>query len=70
MKRTTLPHGKIPFSSVRDSMVKDIVMKLNENIVYLNKRISELDKRIATLEKRKRIATSENGKDEESYGNV
>ena len=49
-----LPHGKIPFSGIRDVTVRDIIMKINENIVTLNKQIGEMQDAVMELQKGKR----------------
>lgn len=41
-----LPHGTIPFERITDRTVRDIVMKLNENIVSLKRQVGELQAKI------------------------
>lgn len=46
------PHGRVPFSGIRDPMVRDAVMKLNENIMALKKQLSELQDAVVELQKK------------------
>lgn len=43
--RTGLPHGTVPFHHLSDPQVRDVVMKLNENIQALVRRIAALEKK-------------------------
>lgn len=47
-----LPHGKIPFVQIRDQVVRDIVMRLNENILVLQKNIEELQDAVMELQRK------------------
>ena len=39
-----LPHGAVPFENVVSFVqVRDVIMKLNENILHLEKRVKELE---------------------------
>ena len=49
-----LAHGKIPLSGIRDVTVRDVIMKINENIATLNKQISEMQDAVMELQKEKR----------------
>jgi hypothetical protein len=49
-----LPHGKIPFSSIRDLTMRDVIMKVNENILTLDKQIKAMQDAIIELQKEKR----------------
>ena len=41
-----LPHGAVPFESVGSfAQVREVIMKLNENILHLEKRVKELEKK-------------------------
>ena len=41
-----LPHGAVPFENVGSfAQVREVVMKLNENILHLEKRVKELEKK-------------------------
>ena len=48
-----LPHGKIPFVQIRDQVVRDIVMRLNENILVLQKSIEELQEAVMELQRKR-----------------
>jgi len=41
--RNGLPHGTVPFHHLTDAQVRDVVMKLNENIQALARRIAALE---------------------------
>lgn len=49
MAKTTakrgLPHGTIPFHHLADANVRDVVMKLNENIAALERRLAAVEKK-------------------------
>lgn len=39
-----LPHGAVPFENVASfPQVREVIMKLNENILHLEKRVKELE---------------------------
>ena len=41
-----LPHGAVPFENVGSfAQVREVIMKLNENILHLEKRVKELEKK-------------------------
>jgi hypothetical protein len=41
-----LPHGAVPFENVGSfAQIREVVMKLNENILHLEKRVKELEKK-------------------------
>lgn len=48
-----LPHGTVPFEQIGIPSVKDVVMKLNENIVSLKKQLAEAQRAIIELQRRK-----------------
>lgn len=50
--KKVLPHGKVPFSGIRDLVVRDAVMKINENIVALKKQLSQVQDAIMELQKK------------------
>jgi predicted 2-oxoglutarate/Fe(II)-dependent dioxygenase YbiX len=39
-----LPHGSVSSATIKDKSTRDILMRLNENIVSLEKRVAELEK--------------------------
>lgn len=39
-----LPHGSVSGAIVKDKSTRDVIMRLNENIVALDKRVKELEK--------------------------
>lgn len=44
--KKSLPHGTIPFERITDRTVRDVVMKMNENIVFLKRQIGELQAKV------------------------
>lgn len=48
-----LPHGAIPFGKLKDTMVKDVVMKLNENIHSLSSQLATAQEAIRALQERR-----------------
>lgn len=44
-RRSGLPHGIIPFHHLADANVRDVVMKLNENIAALDRRLAAVEKK-------------------------
>lgn len=49
-----LPHGKIPISDIKDIVVRDKIMKINENIAVLSGQILELQNAVLELQKKTR----------------
>ena len=43
--KSGLPHGTIPFHHLADANVRDVVMKLNENISALERRLAAVEKK-------------------------
>jgi len=43
--RNGLPHGTVPFHHLPDAQVRDVVMKLNENIQALARRLAALERK-------------------------
>lgn len=44
--RTGLPNGMVPFHHLTDAQVRDVVMKLNENIAALARRLAALEAKV------------------------
>ena len=47
-----LPHGTIPFAAVRDTQMRDALMKLNENIRALDKRLKAVESAMREQQRR------------------
>lgn len=43
--KTGLPHGMVPIHQIADPQLRDVVMKLNENILALAKKIAALERK-------------------------
>ena len=54
VERKSLPNGSVPFHAVRDAQVRDVVMRLNENIVSLKKQNDVLAEAVVELQKKGR----------------
>ena len=50
--RTALPHGSVPFHHIADLQARDVVMKLNENVLALARRLAEAEAKVKELERR------------------
>ena len=48
----SLPNGKIPVSEVRDSAVRNILMRIVENQVQLGQRMRTVERAVIELQKR------------------
>lgn len=48
-----LPNGSIPFHQIGDAINKDVVMKLNENIISLKRQLVVVQKAVQELQKRR-----------------
>ena len=47
-----LPHGAIPFAQIRDPQMRDVLMKLNENIRALDRRLVAAESATRELQRR------------------
>lgn len=50
----SLPNGKIPVSEVRDSTVRNILMRVVENQVQLDERMKTVERAIIELQRMRR----------------
>ncbi len=50
--KTGLPHGIVPFHHLADAQVRDVVMKLNENIAALARRLAAAEAKLNEVERR------------------
>jgi len=51
-ERMDLPHGMVPFHHIADSQVRDVVMKLNENVLALARRLAATEAKLKEQERR------------------
>ena len=51
LQMKALPHGRVPFESVRDAGVKKVVMCLNENIVSLHSQLAATQRAVLALQR-------------------
>ena len=52
IKEKPLPHGSVPIHQIGDAMVRDAVMKLNENILSLKRQLAEAQRAIVEMQRR------------------
>lgn len=50
--RTGLPHGMVPIHQIPDPQVRDVVMKLNENVLSLARRLAAAEAKLKKIERR------------------
>lgn len=51
--RRNLPNGVVPFQQISDVRVRDVLMKMNENVVSLKRQVDALANKITELERRR-----------------
>ncbi len=54
VEKKKLPNGSVPFNTVKDAQARDIIMRLNENIVSLKKQNDILVEAVIELQKKVR----------------
>ena len=47
-----MPHGQIPFQAITNAVLRDVLMKMNENMVALEKTAKELVQAVNELKRR------------------
>lgn len=52
VERRSLPNGSVPFHAVRDAQARDVIMRLNENVISLKKQIDVLAEAVIELQKK------------------
>lgn len=52
VERKSLPNGSVPFHAVRDAQVRDVIMRLNENIASLKRQNDALVEAVIELQKK------------------
>lgn len=51
VKRSSLPHGAIPFQGIKDGVLRSVVMQLNENILSLKRQLSQAQAALVELQR-------------------
>jgi len=51
--KKALPHASVPTGGIKDSAVREVVMKLNENNASLQSQLSELQDAVMELQRKK-----------------
>jgi len=51
-KQKTMPHGNVPVAGIEDKRTREVVMRLNENVIALEAALKDALAEIAKLKKK------------------